>query len=61
MEKLQDHDECPSDTAAASHEELIRLGKLQQCPRLPRGGRVEKSAQSQHVRYPSITKGTFLT
>lgn len=35
MEKLHDHDECPSNTTAVSHEELIRLGKLQQCPGCP--------------------------
>ncbi len=33
--QLHDHDQCPSERTIVSHEELVRLGKLQQCPGCP--------------------------
>jgi hypothetical protein len=34
-ERHHKHDKCPSETTRESHQELISLGKLQQCPGCP--------------------------
>jgi hypothetical protein len=34
-QEQHDHDQCSSEMRRVSHEELIRLGKLQQCPGCP--------------------------
>lgn len=34
-ERLHDHDQCPPERIKVSHNELIRSGKLQQCPGCP--------------------------